>query len=88
MARAVVGKWNAIRSDIVVNLQPLPASRSTEEALLASIAAKTTPDLCANIYPGVVTQFVAAAGCIGWDRFRDFVPFMQARLPQAINGAA
>ena len=83
-ARAVVARWNATRSDIVVNLQPLPASRSTEEALLAAIAAKTTPDVCANIYPGVVTQFVAAGGLYRMDRFRDFLPFMQERLPQAI----
>ncbi len=83
-AKAVVGKWNATRRDIVVNLQPLPASRSTEEALLAAIAAKTTPDVCANIYPGVVTQFVAAGGLYRMDRFRDFIPFMEQRLPSSI----
>lgn len=83
-ARAVVGKWNAARSDIKVVLQPLPASRSTEEALLAAIAAKTTPDVCANIYPGVVTQFVAAGGLYRVDRFRDFESFMQRRLPPGV----
>ena len=83
-AKAVVGEWNRARKDIIVNLQPLPASRSTEEALLAAIAAKTTPDVCANIYPGVVTQFVAAGGLYRMDRLSDFIPFMEERLPQDI----
>jgi multiple sugar transport system substrate-binding protein len=83
-ARAVVEKWNRTRSDIRVKLQPLPASRSTEEALLAAIAARTTPDVCANIYPGVVTQFVAAGGLYRMDSFPDFVSFMRRRLPDGI----
>ncbi|MBP7165500.1 MAG: extracellular solute-binding protein [Firmicutes bacterium] len=83
-ARVVVDKWNLARSDIQVKLQPLPASRSTEEALLAAIAARTTPDVCANIYPGVVTQFVAAGGLYRMDSFPDFVGFMRARLPDGI----
>jgi multiple sugar transport system substrate-binding protein len=83
-ARAVVDRWNLARSDIKVKLQPLPASRSTEEALLAAIAARTTPDVCANIYPGVVTQFVAAGGLYRMDSFPDFVSFMRGRLPDGI----
>lgn len=83
-ARAVVDEWNLARSDIKVRLQPLPASRSTEEALLAAIAARTTPDLCANIYPAVVTQFVAAGGLYRMDSFPDFVSYMRGRLPDGI----
>ena len=83
-ARVVVDKWNSARSDIKVKLQPLPASRSTEEALLAAIAARTTPDVCANIYPGVVTQFVAAGGLYRMDSFPDFASFMRERLPDGI----
>lgn len=84
MGKGCCGEWNRARKDIIVNLQPLPASRSTEEALLAAIAAKTTPDVCANIYPGVVTQFVAAGGLYRMDRLSDFIPFMEERLPQDI----
>ncbi len=83
-ARVVVDKWNSARSDIKVKLQPLPASRSTEEALLAAIAARTTPDVCANIYPGVVTQFVAAGGLYRMDSLPDFASFMRERLPDGI----
>ena len=83
-ARVVVDKWNSAMPDIKVKLQPLPASRSTEEALLAAIAARTTPDLCANIYPGVVTQFVAAGGLYRMDSLPDFASFMRERLPDGI----
>src|SRR5690606_39628392 len=49
-ATQIVDSWNAANPDIQVKMQPLPASRSTEEVLLAAIAARTTPDVAANIY--------------------------------------
>jgi len=48
-AKIIVARWNKENPDIQVKMEPLPASRSTEEVLLAAIAAGTTPDVCANI---------------------------------------
>ncbi|MEA4883704.1 MAG: sugar ABC transporter substrate-binding protein [Clostridia bacterium] len=83
-AKEVVSRWNSSNRDIKVKLSPLPASRSTEEVLLASIAARSTPDVVANVYPGVVSQFVAAGGLYRVDSFSDFMQFMQKRLPSGI----
>jgi multiple sugar transport system substrate-binding protein len=78
-ATQVVADWNAANPDIQVRMQPLPASRSTEEVLLAAIAARTTPDVAANIYPGAISQFVDAGGLYEHDTLEDFLPFMTER---------
>lgn len=78
-ATEVVADWNAANPGIQVRMQPLPASRSTEEVLLAAIAARTTPDVAANIYPGAISQFVDAGGLFEHDTLDDFVPFMTQR---------
>lgn len=83
-ARAVVNAWNASRSNVKVKLQPLPASRSSEEVLLASIAARSTPDIVANIYPGAVSQFVESRGLYPVDSFPDFLSFIEDRLPPGV----
>ncbi|MGB0090827.1 MAG: ABC transporter substrate-binding protein, partial [Planifilum fulgidum] len=57
-AKEVVKEWNEKHPDIQVKMEPLPASRSSEEVILSSIAAGTTPDITSNINPGALGQFV------------------------------
>lgn len=83
-ARAVIADWHALRPDVRIEMQPLPASRSTEEVLLAAIAARTAPDIVANIYPGAVAQYVESGGLLALDRFPDFGRVMAERLPPGI----
>ncbi|MBE3575770.1 MAG: extracellular solute-binding protein, partial [Firmicutes bacterium] len=83
-AKMVVAEWNKLHPGIQVKMEPLPASRSTEEVLLAAIAARTTPDICANIYPGAITQYIAAKGLYPVDTFPDFYSFMEKRTPKQI----
>ena len=78
-AKVVVGNWNKAHPELQVKMQPLPASRSTEEVLLAAIAARTTPDVCANIYPGAISQFVSAGGLYAHNKLPDFRKFMLER---------
>ncbi len=78
-ANAIVTEWNAQNPDLQVRMQPLPASRSTEEVLLAAIAARTTPDVAANIYPGAISQYVEAGGLYEHDSLPGFLEFMLAR---------
>jgi multiple sugar transport system substrate-binding protein len=85
-ATEIVAAWNAERPDIPVKMQPLPASRSTEEVLLAAIAARTTPDLAANIYPGAISQFVDAGGLYAHETLPGFTEFMTERSGEAVVG--
>lgn len=83
-ATQIVQSWNAANPDIQVKMQPLPASRSTEEVLLAAIAARTTPDVAANIYPGAISQFVDAGGLYVHEELPGFSEFMLARSGQEV----
>ena len=50
VAKLLVEQWNRENPGIQVIVQPLPAGQSSEEVLLASIVAKTTPDVCSNVW--------------------------------------
>src|SRR5690606_42004376 len=76
--------WNAANPDVQGKMQPLPASRSTEEVLLAAIAARTSPDVAANIYPGAISQFVDAGGLYEHETLPGFMEFMVARSGQDV----
>lgn len=86
-AKAITAAWNKANPAQQVKMQPLPASRSTEEVLLAAIAAKTTPDVAANIYPGAISQFVAAGGLYPHNKLADFKSFMSARSGEDVVSA-
>jgi multiple sugar transport system substrate-binding protein len=63
-------------------MQPIPASVSSEEVLLAAIAGQTTPDVCSNIWPGAMSEFTQAGGLVRLDQFADFDSIMRERVPE------
>ncbi len=84
LARELVAEWNATHPEAQVDLQPMPSSQSSEEVLLAAIAGGTTPDLCSNIWPGAMDEFISAGGLVRLDTFPDFWTYMKQRVPQDI----
>lgn len=84
LAREQVENWNRLHRDIQVHLQPIPASQSSEEVLLAAIAGKTTPDVCSNMWPGAMDDFIAAGGLVRLDEFPDFAQLMEDRIPAEV----
>jgi multiple sugar transport system substrate-binding protein len=81
LANYLVDKWNAVHDSIKVILQPIPASQSSEEVLLAAIAAGTTPDICSNMWPGAMDDFIASGGLVRLDQFPDFTDYISQRVP-------
>lgn len=81
LAQELVKAWNASHPQIPVVLQPLPSSQSSEEVLLAAIAGGTTPDVCSNMWPGAMDEFISAGGLVRLDTFPDFWPYMNRRIP-------
>ena len=81
MARIQVAEWNQAHPKIQVSLIPLPEDHPAEEIIQTAIDDGTTPDVCSNIWPGVVPQFVDAGGLIAVDRFEDFMEVMGDRTP-------
>ncbi len=79
LADTLVRRWNALHPECRVRMQPIPVSQSTEEVLLAAIAGGTTPDVCSNIQPGALYDFVRARGLMPLDQFPGFDSIAQER---------
>ncbi len=82
LAKELVEKWNAGHPGVLVHLQPIPASQSSEEVLLAAIAGETTPDICSNMWPGAMDDFVISGGLVRLDTLPDFWRIMNERIPE------
>ncbi len=80
LANVLVKKWNGLHPNIFVKMQPLPVNRSTEEVLMAAIAAKTTPDVCSNIWPGSVPEYARAGALMKLNAFADFDSLASTRV--------
>jgi len=85
-ADSLVREWNAGHPDVHVVMQPIPVNQSTEEVLLAAIAGKTTPDVCSNINPIALRDYVASGGLVPLDQFPDFDSVVTQRIPRGLLG--
>jgi len=84
LATKIVEKWNNIHPEFPVLMQPIPSGQSSEEVLLAAIAGKTTPDICSNIWPGVMEQYVQAGAVVNLDTMPGFDSLLTARIPESV----
>ncbi len=84
LAGELAAQWNEAHPGVQVTVQPIPAGQSSEEVLLAAIVAGTTPDICSNIWPGIVNDFVRAGGVMALDDMPGFDSLVTSRLPEQI----
>jgi multiple sugar transport system substrate-binding protein len=84
LADTLVRRWNRLHPEILVRMQPIPVSQSTEEVLLAAIAGGTTPDVCSNIQPGALYDYIRASGLIALNRFPGFDTLARARADSGL----
>jgi len=82
LAKELVAEWNRNNDSVKVDVQPIPSSQSSEEVLLAAIAANTTPDICSNMWPGAMDDYIKSGGLVGFDQFPDFHEYISQRVPQ------
>ena len=71
LGRSLVKQWNQLHPDVQVQMQPIPATQSSEEVLLAAIVSKTTPDVCSNILPAIMGRFTKSNAVLALDAFPD-----------------
>jgi len=50
--------------------------------LLAAIAGGTTPDVCSNMWPGAMDDFISSGGLVRLDTFPDFWQVALGRVPE------
>ncbi|MFA6004747.1 MAG: sugar ABC transporter substrate-binding protein, partial [Elusimicrobiota bacterium] len=79
LARGLVAEFNAGHPGIRVKMQPIPATQSSEEVLLAAVVSRTTPDICSNILPAIMGRFTQAGAVLPLDRFPDAQAVLRAR---------
>ena len=78
-AKAVLAAWNKDHADQQVTGEEIPAGKTSEEVIGASITAGNTPCLIFNTAPAAVPQFQKQGGLVALDSFSDGASYIQAR---------
>lgn len=84
LAKELVAQWNSLHPESPVTHQPVPESQSTEEAILAAVVGKTTPDVFSNMWPGDVEAYARAGQLVALDTFPDFAEVIGSRVDPAL----
>lgn len=77
--KAVVAAWNKDHPDEQVTGEEIPAGKSSEEVIGASITAGNTPCLIFNTAPAAVPQFQKQGGLVALDDFPDGASYIKDR---------
>jgi len=76
---SVVAAWNKDHANEQVTAEQIPAGKSSEEVIGASITAGNTPCLVFNTAPAAVPQFQKQGGLVALDSFGDGASYIQGR---------
>ena len=77
--KEMVAAWNEAHPDEKVTAQEIPAGKTAEEAIGASITAGTAPCLVLNTAPAAVPQFQKQGGLVPLDDFPDGKQYIEER---------
>lgn len=80
-ANETAAEWNSEHPQIQIKVEVVPAGQSSEEVVLAAIASRTTPDIYASLFPGVMQDLLDARGVVRLDAFPDFQAVLDERMP-------
>src|SRR4029453_6552893 len=78
--KAAVAAWNQAHADQKVTAEEIPAGKSSEEVIGASITAGSTPCLVFNTAPAAVPQFQKQGGLVALDSFSDGASYVNERV--------
>ncbi|RPE74219.1 extracellular solute-binding protein [Frondihabitans sp. PhB161] len=77
--KATVAAWNKDHPDEKVTGQEIPAGKTSEEVIGASITAGNSPCLVYNTAPSAVGQWVKQGGMVDLSKFSDGAKYIEAR---------
>lgn len=77
--KKMVADWNRLHPDQKITAQNIPAGKTSEEAISASIIAGTSACLVFNTSPSAVPQFQKQAGLVALDDFPDGRKYIEER---------
>ncbi len=78
-AKAVLAAWNKDHANEQVTGEEIPAGKTSEEVIGASITAGNTPCLIFNTAPAAVPQFQKQGGLVALDTFPDGASYVKDR---------
>jgi multiple sugar transport system substrate-binding protein len=78
--KSTVDAWNKAHANEQVTAEEIPAGKSSEEVIGASITAGNTPCLVFNTAPAAVPQFQKQGGLVALDSFPDGASYIQQRV--------
>jgi len=77
--KAVAAAYNDTQDAVTIDVQDLPQAQSMEDVVLASIAAKNTPDLLFAAAPLAVPQYAESGGIVDLSTIEGATEFVEAR---------
>jgi len=77
--KVILEEWKQVRPDIEVEWKTIPASGSSEEAILTAIVTDKAPDLCTNIFSGFAAQLIEADQLVALNTVEGFDELVQIR---------
>ncbi|MCF6181926.1 extracellular solute-binding protein [Lutibacter sp.] len=81
--RYFVKKWNDNHTN-KIKFQPIPEGQSSEEVLMAAVVGKTTPDIYANMWQGLVEMYAKSGVLVQLDTIKGFVDFIKKRSGEKV----
>ena len=85
--KAILEEWEVEHPEIEIEWKTIPASGSSEEAILTAIVTGQAPDLCTNIFSGFAAQLIEADQLEPLNNFNDFSDLIAVRkMEEAIKG--
>jgi len=75
--------WNKTHS-YKIKFQPIPEGQSSEEVLMAAVVGKTTPDIYANMWQGLVEKYAKSGVLVRLDTIKGFVNFIKNRSGEKV----
>lgn len=76
-------QWNATHPE-KVSCQPIPEGQSSEEVIMAAVVGRTTPDIYANMWQGLVELYAKSGVLVPLDTIPGFTAFIQNRCGASI----
>jgi len=67
-----------------IKFQPIPEGQSSEEVLMAAVVGKTTPDIYANMWQGLVEMYAKSGVLVRLDTIEGFVDFIKKRSGEKV----
>lgn len=80
--KIVLEEWKTLRPDIEIEWKIIPASGSSEEAILTAIVTDKAPDLCTNIFSGFAAQLIEADQLVALNTLKGFDDLIKNRTSQ------